>query len=64
MVAHRDTNACHDNVRHVRCQCSSPQFITPWSEINLTFIQPFSDLGGLVVSVLASGTQDRGFKPG
>jgi hypothetical protein len=24
----------------------------------------FNDFGGLVVSVLASGTQDRGFKPG
>ena len=32
MVAHQDTNACHDNDRHVRCQCSSPQFITPWSD--------------------------------
>jgi hypothetical protein len=39
MAAHRDINACHVNGHHVRCQCSSPQFITPWSEIKLAFIE-------------------------
>ena len=24
MVAHRDTNACHDNDRHVKCHCPPP----------------------------------------
>jgi hypothetical protein len=42
MVAHRDTNACYDNVRHVRCQCSSPQFITPLVRNQLTMQVPIN----------------------
>jgi hypothetical protein len=49
MVAHQDTNACHDNDRHVKGQYSSLQLITPWLEINLTFTQLVS------IKILARG---------
>ena len=56
------------HVLSVKTKCQAPSFhsINPFSSsaTNISVYHVLSGFGGLVVSMLASGTQDRGFKPG